>query len=273
MRAGMLGLVVALWTAGAAAQEPVRLETTVGMTGKLEGVVLPGPELKAKDYTDRKIPVVIQKLIVYPHGTDFRYDIDYHGLDPGEYDLTQYLVRVDGKPAVGLPPVRVKVNPIRPPGQVEPNQLVVEKSPWLGGYRLLLIVLGVLWVVGFVGIVLSFFFPRRKDRALSVGRPVTLADRLRPLVEGAIAGKLTQPELAGLERGLLAYWRRRLGLEAVEPAEAMAELRKHPDAGPLLRKLEEWLHRPGPPAPVDVGALLAPYRDLPPDAADLGPAA
>ena len=83
-------------------------------------------------------------------------------------------MRVDGKPAVGLPPVVVKVNPVLPPGQVEPNKLEIDPSPWLGGYCLLQQVLGILWFVGLVGIVLSFFFPRRKERALAVGKPVTL---------------------------------------------------------------------------------------------------
>jgi hypothetical protein len=58
-------------------------------------------------------------------------------------------------------------------------------------------------------------------------------------------------------------------LEAANPAEAIAVMRKHPDAGPLLGQLEAWLHRPGPPDPVDVRALLRPYRDLPAGAADL----
>jgi len=51
----------------------------------------------------------------------------------------------------------------------------------------------------------------------------------------------------------------------------LVDLREHPDAGPLLRGLEDWLHRPEPRESVDVGALLAPYRDLPADA--LGEAA
>ena len=102
---------------------------------------------------------------------------------------------------------------------------------------------------------------------------MSLAERLRPLVEGAVAGRLSRIELANLERALLAYWRKRLALESAEPAAAMDAMRKHPEAGPLLAQLEAWLHRPGPPAAVDVPALLAPYRDLPPEAIDLAPAA
>jgi hypothetical protein len=267
-------VAVAAFAAAAAAQEPAPLKvTTVGMTGTIENLVLPGPELEPRPHDDRKRPVVIQKLTAYPHGTAFRYDIEYYGLDPGTHNLADYLRRKDGSPATDLPQVVVRVDPVLPPGQVEPNRLEIDRGPRIGGYWLMLIAAGVVWVLGLFAIIAWMLAPLfRTGRQMSVARPVSLADRLRPLVEGAIAGRLSQPELAGLERGLLAYWRRRLGLEAIEPAEAMERMRRHPDAGPLLRQLEEWLHKPGPRGPVDVAALLRPYRDLPPDAADLSDA-
>jgi hypothetical protein len=209
---------------------------------------------------------------VYPHGTAFRYDFEYFGLEPGTHDLRDHLRRKDGPPATDLPPLPVRVTPVLPPGQVEPNRLEIEPGPRLGGYRLLVIGFWVLWGLGLAAIVASFFFPRRKRVAVASDRPVSLAERLRPLVEGAVAGKLSQAELAGLERALLAYWRQRLLLEHAEPGEAIDTLRRHPEAGPLLVELEKWLHRPGSPEPVDVGKLLAPYRDLPPEAIDLAEA-
>ena len=46
----------------------------------------------------------------------------------------------------------------------------------------------------------------------------------------------------------------------------MALLREHDEAGPLLRRLEDWLHRPaGTAEPVDVAALLEPYQAIPAD--------
>ena len=244
-------------------------ETTVGMTGKLEGVVLPGSELEAAPLTDRKTKAVVRVVRVYPHGTAFRYDLEYFGLEPGTHDLRQYLQRKDGSPLGELPPIPVQVKPVLPPGQVQPNKLEIEAGSRLGGYRFLAIGAAGVWALGLVAIVLSFFFPRRKTTVTANERPVSLAERLRPLVEGALAGKLSRPELANLERALLAYWRKRLKLEKAEPGEAVEALRKHPEAGPLLAQLEAWLHRPGPPEPVDVGALLAPYRALPPDALEL----
>jgi hypothetical protein len=118
-------------------------------------------------------------------------------------------------------------------------------------------------------------FVRRKPAALAAQtvKPKSLAERLQPLVDGAIAGKLSQPELARLERTLIAYWRRRLHLEEAEPDQAIAALRAHAEAGPLLEQLDAWLHVPVaagsetmPQQKVDPTRLLAPYQHLPPDA-------
>jgi len=83
------------------------------------------------------------------------------------------------------------------------------------------------------------------------------------LIEAAHAGTLPEEDRAELELGLIAYWRQRLGLLDAGAAEAIVSLREHEEAGPLLRALEEWLHHPSPAPVADVGALLAPYRDLP----------
>lgn len=268
-RIGLLLLLAFAPSLGA--QEPAPLkETTVGMPGRLEGVVLPGPELEAKPIEDRKKPVVLRIIQTYPHGTDFRYDLEYYGLDPGTHDLRDYLRRKDGQPLSNVKPLPVKVIPIRPPGQVRPNELEIDKTTGLGGYRGIVIGAIVVWSIGLLAIVAWMLSPLFRSHKVAAGvRRISLADRLRPLVQGAIDGKLSQEELAKLERGLLALWRKRLNLDTVEPGTAIGKLRKHPEAGPLLGQLEEWLHKPGPQTPVDVPTLLAPYRDLPPDALEM----
>ncbi|MDY3557634.1 hypothetical protein R5W23_000162 [Gemmata sp. JC673] len=245
-------------------------ETTVGMTGTLEGLVLPGSELEAAPLTDRKAKAVVRVSRVYPHGTAFRYDIEYFGLEPGTHDLRQYLKRKDGSPLGELPPIAVQVKPVLPPGQVQPNKLEIDTGSRLGGYRFLVTGAIAVWGLGLIAVVASFFFPRRKSAVGGADRrPVSLAERLQPLVEGATAGTLSRAQLADLERALLAYWRKRLKLEGVEPGEAIEAMRKDSQAGPLLSQMEAWLHRPGPAQPVDVAALLAPYRNLPPEVLDL----
>jgi hypothetical protein len=237
------------------------------MSGRLEQLVLPGAELEAVPNEDRTAPIVLRVVGVFPHGSAFRYDLEYYGLEPGTFDLKNYLRRKDGSSTADLPSLPVKVLPLLPPGQITPNTLEVREPPSLGGYRTLQIVAGAGWVLGFAAIVYLGFL-RRKKVALGPGDvpPHSLADRLRPLVVGALAGKLSQPQLASLERTLIAFWRKRLRLEQDDPARAIETLRSHAEAGPLLEQLEIWLHRPGPTADVDPARLLRPYQQLPPDA-------
>jgi hypothetical protein len=261
-------LLVAIATAVMADDAPgqPRSQSTVGMPARLEQVVLPGPELEVKPIEDRRAPLVVRIAAVYPHGTDFRYDLIYYGLEPGRYDLRDSLRRKDGAPLTGLPPLPVLVEPVLPPGQIEPHRPPLESSTWLGGYRWLAIAGGLVWFAGLLVIMLG----GRRKRALAeavAARPLTLADRLRPLVNAAMAGTLARGQEAELERLLIGYWRKRLALERVEPARLIALLREHDQAGPLLRRLEDWLHRPPGEAaqPVDVAALLEPYRTIPAD--------
>ena len=46
-------------------------------------------------------------------------------------------------------------------------------------------------------------------------------------------------------------------------ADTLATLKRHPEAGSLLRALERWLHRPGGASPEEVNGLLEPYRRQP----------
>ncbi|MAG94910.1 MAG: hypothetical protein CMJ48_14375 [Planctomycetaceae bacterium] len=185
---------------------------SVGMSARIEQIVLPGSELVVKPIEDYDSPVIVRIVETYPHGDAFRYDMIYYGLDPGTYDLRDYLQRADRTSLDDLQPINIEVRAVLPPGQIEPHKLNAGEHPSLGGYRTLTIVLGVNWVLGLLLIV----FYRRGRRATgdetSVATPC-LADRLRPYVDDAIAGKLTRNQLAQLERMLLAHWRGRLGLE------------------------------------------------------------
>jgi hypothetical protein len=232
------------------------------MPARIEQLVLPGTELEVRPIDDRRAPVIVRIVNVYPHGSAFRYDIVYYGLEPGLYNLNDSLRRKDGSSTADLPPVQVAVEPLLPPGQLELHRLALATSPWLGGYRLLVILGGLAWLGGLAAILLA---GRRKrvEKVAAATRVVTLADRLRPLVDAAVKGELTAGQHAELERLLIGYWRRRLGLEQVAPAKLIGMLRDHAEAGPLLRRLEDWLHRPrGAAEPVDVAALLAPYQSI-----------
>lgn len=235
-------------------------EVNVGMRARIEQLVLPGTKLVVKPVDDPKAAILLRILATWPHGSEFRYDLEYVGYVAGKHDLCDWLVRADGSPADNLPKVEVQITSVLSPLNIEPHTPDPVEPPKLGGYGTLLTVAIVLWVVGLIAIV---FVGRRRAAAAAMGsRPATLAERLRPMVESAMQGQLDPAGRAELERLLLAHWRERIGLDTQRTAQAVATLRAHPEAGGLLRQLEDWLHRPEPPKDIDVSALLAPYRDV-----------
>lgn len=261
----MFGCLLTL--AATAARGDDRRSAPVGLPARIDQLVLPGGELETRALLSTT-PLVLRIAAVYPHGDAFRYDLVYYGLEPGDYDLRNYLARRDGASLADLPELRVTIESVLPAGQITPHPLPPGPTPRVGGYRTALISLGALWSLG----LLALLFRRRARNAGHQGRgeaaAVTLADRLRPLVERAMAGTLSRREQADLEFSLVAYWRRRLGLAHTGARDALATLHAHPEAGPLLRSLEAWLHHPTPPRDLDLTALLAPYRELPQDALD-----
>lgn len=255
----------------AAAAQDLRWTSSVGVPVRIQDLVLPGPRLEPVPQSFES-PVSVRLLAARPHGDSFRYDLEVYGLDPGPHDLREYLADPTGAPLVELPPLTLEVTSVLPPGRVRPRALGAGEPPVPGGYRTTLFVLGALWIVGLVALVASGRRARRQEQAAQE-HPQTAADRLRPLVERALAGELGQQERARLELNLIAFWRERLALADLTTAQALHRLREHDRAGPLLEALERWLHRPGSPDSTreDVEALLAPYRDV--AASALGPAA
>jgi len=239
-------------------QSSIGNSPTVGMEGRVE-ITLPGTALEARP-VEHKAKLIVRVAETRPRGDSIWYDLRYIGLVPGSYDLRTNLVRLDGSTTTNLPAIPVSVAPLLPKDH---DGLLVEQTPSglgrLAGYRALMIAIGVVWAVLLVPLV----WRHRKKLAPATPPPrePTLADRLRPLVEQAAAGKLSSDGQAQLERMLLNYWRDRLNLGSLDMAEAIRRLREHAEAGELLRALEGWLHRPPGSAQVDVAAVLAPYRN------------
>ena len=264
IRSFMSALGAILLLAGLVHAQREDRTSTVGVPVWIRELVLPGAQLEVKDI-ELETPIALRIADVYPHGDAFRYDIEYYGLEAGSFDLRDYLSRVDGSSTDDLPRLTVQIDSVLAPGRVEPNRPGRGELPAVGGYRAWLGIGALAWLAGLWAILKL----GRKEEDLGDGdllRPMTLAERLHPLVERAVRGELSRKQQADLELTLIAYWRKKLGLESAGAAEAMGELKAPPEAGPLLVKLEEWLHRPRPIGEVDVNELLKPYKDLPADA-------
>ncbi len=234
--------------------------SAVGVPAWKRDLVLAGSEIEILPATP-KAPVVLRIDAVRRHGSDWRYDIEYYGLEPGSFDLRDYLRRKDGSSLDDLAPIEVEIEGTLAPGVIRPNPLESGELPSVGGYQLRAWILGVLWVIG-LWLILS---RRRKHIIASGGGPKrveTLADRLRPLVERGLRGELSREASAQLELNLIAFWRKKLGMGEIDSAEALVSLKQHTDAGPLLRQLELWLHSPSSSPEVNLTELLAPYQNL-----------
>ncbi|MEX0586754.1 MAG: hypothetical protein WD176_08925, partial [Pirellulales bacterium] len=181
------------------------------------------------------------------------------------HDLRNYLVRADGEPLAGVPPLTVVVHETLPAdhdGALE--ELAQPDRAFAWPYRTALIVALGAWFV-FTLVWLVRRMARRKPRTVAVSPgPASLADQLKPLVEAALAGTLNAEGQARLEMLLVSHWRAVLGFGDLAASEALQRIRGDARAAALVRALEAWLHeRPGTHE-VDLQALLAPYRGAAP---------
>ncbi len=233
---------------------------TVGAPGFIEQINLPGTELAAKPLTDDRTPIVVRIVKTFPHGDSFRYDIAFQGLEPGKYNLADYLIRKDGSSVDDLPEIEIEILSLLPPGQIEPNELESGLLPRLGGYKNLMIVMVIFWVLVLIGLV--FLGRKRKQKPVPVATETTLADLLKPRLELALKNKLDRQQFAELERMLFAFWRRQLKLESVSAEQAIAKIKTDAKAGPLMKQLERWIHSPQHDQQVSLAELLKPYESM-----------
>ncbi|MFT5284250.1 MAG: hypothetical protein ACI8TQ_000406 [Planctomycetota bacterium] len=242
------------------APTPEISSVAVGFPDWKRDLVIEGTEVELAPANNSTL-IVLRIADVYPHGSAFRYDIEYYGLEAGAYNLLDYLKRKDGSSLEGTAPIPVVIESNLPAGTLRPNALESGEVPSVGGYALRMTIYGVLWGLGLWAI--WALGRKRAPSAESVAtRPQTLAERLRPLVEQGLAGKLSAEDSAQLELSLIAFWRRKLDLQNQPSAQALQQLKGHDEAGPLLRQLELWLHSPDKSEHVDPAELLAPYQHL-----------
>jgi hypothetical protein len=235
----------------------------IGIEGNVS-VALPRADYRPRPLDDRtELILRIESITALTNG-QHRYDFYYMGLEPGTYKVADYLVRPDGSRPDELGEIRIQVRALLPEdhnGQL--NAYVPRLFPFIGGYRAMLLVLGVVWAGGIAVFIIASRKKREMEVPALVTPPPSLAERLRPLVEAAAAGQLSVEGQATLERLLMGYWREKLNLPQVRMTDALVRLKAHAEAGELLRALERWLHRPGGVAKEEIAPLLQPYRNAP----------
>ena len=233
----------------------------LGFPEKIEDLYIPGSKVEVIPRTNNESSLVIRLLKVKPAADGFRYDLEIYALDPGTHRIADFLRYADTRASVENLEATFEVTTIHPldtlpkpsdPEPVEPGKL--------GGYKTLIIVLGILWVLIFL--VILFYRKKQVADFVAENPPPTLHEKLQVLVSSASQGELTDHEQANLERLILGHWKKKIPeIGSLTPARALVELRKHPEASPLILKLEEWLHSPNQDlSRNEILPLLKPYQ-------------
>lgn len=258
----VVGLMVSIGANLVAQEKTSKENPTVGAPGDIYQIVLPGTELTAKPLVEGS-PIVIRITDVFPHGDAFRYDIRFHGLEPGTFNLAKWLERKDGSATEDLPEIPVEIQSLLPAGQIQPNALESGWLPRLGGYRVVAIAAVALWLIGLLALI--FGGRKSKSEEAAVEKPKSLAELLETRIQDAMDQKMETSQYAELERMLFAFWRKRMKLEGVSTSEAMTAIKQDKNSGPLMIQLEQWMHNPSASRDIDLAELVAPYRDMPVD--------
>ena len=193
-----------------------------------------------------------------------RYEIEFIGTVAGRFDLRTALQRPDGAFPADLPPIDVEIR--RELAENAGTDVFTDARPApriRSRYREAIAAILAAWAA--VPLLVGVCQLVRRLTAPVPAAPVpppSLAERLEPLLLAAAEGRMSLEERARLELLLLARLGEREGMADRPRADAIAALRRMPDAGPLLEAVESWLHRPGPAEPRRhrVAELLLPFR-------------
>ncbi|MEE2906509.1 MAG: hypothetical protein VX527_01620 [Planctomycetota bacterium] len=260
----LLAYILSVFTMLSVTDAEPMAEATRGIAGRVTIEVDQGM-LRGRPDLDLDSPLLVRIAAVQPRPEGgFLFDLEFLGTQPGVFDLRDVLVFSNGASTAQLDPIPIRiVSHLADHSASDLAMTIPPESTLRGGYVTVLIVIGVAWILVPV-IVITRRLLRPRPVPISAPRGPTLAEQLAPLVEAAADRQLTIPEQARLELLLYWYWQAALQLDESRP-EAVARLRRHDDAGQLLRTVESWLHDPATTAPTrdDIKKLLLPYRQVP----------
>jgi hypothetical protein len=232
----------------------------IGLPITLTDIYIPGGEAHPKPRPNREPPLVLRLLETKSAADGFRYDLEIYGLEEGSYNVADYLEALDPAAPPQFPEIPLTITSELPPGLPRPTEVTATPPGKIGGYRALTWFLGAFWILVLAALI--FWKRRTVNSSATEIAPPTLAERLHSLLTKASQGALTTDDQAALERLILGHWKQRLPeLDTMQAAQALAHLRHHKEAGPLLQQLERWLHAGGDqPSSDEIDQLLMPYR-------------
>lgn len=253
MRLGVTILVLVGAVRSANAARSVTAARGLAMRVPVEGATDP---LQTKPDQTTSSALLVRVLSVEGEDTQ---SIEFIGLIPGRYDLRDFVERVDGRPAMGLPEMPVEIVSMLPEGKLVGFEQSELPAVTVGGrYTLLASILGGGWLLIPLVVLIRRRLLRRPHVVPSDADvlPEDLATQVRTLLLRAQSDALSVEERGQLE---LLVFRLLAPLDTSEEnihegatAERIRRLRAHPQTRDLVLQLERWLH--GKPASATAAA-------------------
>jgi hypothetical protein len=213
--------------------------------------------------SDNHSPVLLRIASQVVDGDSLLYEVCYVGTRAGGFDLRDYLRHENGNAFDEEPAILVQIiGTLAGDHDGRLDELAPPKREGALPYRQIFQIALVAWIVVSLAIIVRRLLRPRRRRAAA---PVTTApiDPLSPLLAAALAGELDAAGHARLEMLLLTNWITALKLQDLPTEAALAQLQRHPEAGPLLRRLEVWLHTRAGANPAQVQAIVDACRKAP----------
>ena len=220
-------------------------DVTIGVEGQ-RIIEIAGPQLIAAPFTPGDaLSVRIASAERTKDG--FRCDIRYMAIGPGEHNIGESLVGIDGKAPAARPEFNVSVAALIP--EKYSGQLFATSNSKIDLHTTYTLLMSLAWTLWAVLLLPLIFYGRDWRRRTVVARPEpSITERLRALLKQAASTNLTPARQADVEQLLPAFWSRRLNLSEERLSETIEQLRQHPQAGPQWSSVEQWFHARATPA-------------------------
>ena len=212
----------------------------VGMVKRLK-VTLDGELLMAAKVDD-KADAMVRIISTEKTANGFIYDLEFMGLEPGEYNLINYLRKASNGEKADLDEVKVEVgtelNAETWKGELLDFQKTVDTlTPW---YKKLNYLFLAFWVV--ILMVIIFYGRKKKEEdEVEVVQEKSLNEKICDLL-GSLEGNSTKELWQRIEGLIFQHWYERKNLEGLPMHEAIVKLKADSEAGPFILKLEKGLH-------------------------------
>lgn len=254
----LIPILIALWRNAFDSPPPPQALPALPTVGieAFETLTLEDPSYKVAEVTNNT-PLLVRITGIESVGDGaFQYRLSYKGLEKGVFNLTDFIVKPTGE-RLKEPIATVTIESAIP---AHSTYAAAWSGPPFQGrafpYRLSLILCSIAWTGA--GAFMFWQQWRQQQAVLSAQTPPspeaastddvlntqTLADLLRPLVEKAADKSINAAEKAELEGILFQYWGKDLELDHLNSVEQLRRILEHPDAGALLRTIEQWLYQP-----------------------------